>query len=308
MAKYHISEDGEIRACTAKPGNCPLGGDELHFETQDEAQKSIDKQRELEHGLLPKVEKGFNETVNNYEKQAREREQGLLREQKLAQSVHDWAYEMKILAYEEYSADYFPPIPFDNMGETETPEYVAKKYLLKTIAKHKGEEVDFSEFETKDWKDIIDKEAFYSLDFYQDDDLKISGQRKLWDSYNEEKLYKANIRAETCNNFLKAKMNFVDEAYKRVQETDWVAKGSKTQEEGELKALQEIADNEYYRVLLRGKGRYEIETLDLKDKIAKVIGIEKLAEEASKENVDSENIRGFLLSMAKHYNIDINNE
>lgn len=302
MAKYHISEDGEIRACTAKPGNCPLGGDELHFETQDEAQKSIDKQRELEHGLLPKVEKGFNE------KQAREREQGLLSEQKLAQSVHDWAYEMKILAYEEYSADYFPPIPFDNMGETETPEYVAKKYLLKTIAKHKGEEVDFSEFETKDWKDIIDEEAFYSLDFYQDDDLKISGQRKLWDSYSEEKLYKANIRAETCNNFLKTKMNFVDEAYKRVQETDWVARGSKTQEEGELKALQEIADNEYYRVLLRGKGRYEIETLDLKDKIAKVIGIEKLAEEASKENVDSENIRGFLLSMAKHYNIDINNE
>jgi len=52
MAKFHINKHGVPAPCRAKPGNCPLGGDETHFDNKEEAQKFIDKKNEKEHGLL----------------------------------------------------------------------------------------------------------------------------------------------------------------------------------------------------------------------------------------------------------------
>ena len=45
---YHIKKDGTPDICRAKPGNCPLGGDENHFPTKEEAQDYADKKNELE--------------------------------------------------------------------------------------------------------------------------------------------------------------------------------------------------------------------------------------------------------------------
>lgn len=45
---YHIKKDGTPGICRAKPGNCPLGGDENHFPTKEEAQDYADKKNELE--------------------------------------------------------------------------------------------------------------------------------------------------------------------------------------------------------------------------------------------------------------------
>lgn len=43
---YHIKKDGTPDICRAKPGNCPLGGDENHFPTIEEAQIYADKLNE----------------------------------------------------------------------------------------------------------------------------------------------------------------------------------------------------------------------------------------------------------------------
>ena len=52
MAKFHINKHGVPAPCKAKPGNCPLGGDETHFGSREEAQEAIDKINEEKHGLL----------------------------------------------------------------------------------------------------------------------------------------------------------------------------------------------------------------------------------------------------------------
>lgn len=59
MTKFHINKHGVPAPCKAKAGNCPLGGDEQHFESLEEAQAHADTQSEERHGLLPGV-KGKN--------------------------------------------------------------------------------------------------------------------------------------------------------------------------------------------------------------------------------------------------------
>ena len=56
MSKFHINKHGVPAPCKAKPGNCPLGGDDQHFNSQEEAQVYADKVNEQEHSLLPQVE------------------------------------------------------------------------------------------------------------------------------------------------------------------------------------------------------------------------------------------------------------
>lgn len=51
--KYHISRDGTPGICTAK-GPCPLGGEDNHFDTYQEAREFGQQQLEKEYGLLSK--------------------------------------------------------------------------------------------------------------------------------------------------------------------------------------------------------------------------------------------------------------
>lgn len=53
MNKFHINKHGVPAPCRAKKGNCPLGGDEQHFNTEKEAQDFADKQGEEKHGIIP---------------------------------------------------------------------------------------------------------------------------------------------------------------------------------------------------------------------------------------------------------------
>ncbi|HHT98245.1 MAG TPA: hypothetical protein GXZ90_10185 [Clostridiales bacterium] len=55
MAKFHINKHGVPAPCKAKPGNCPLGGDESHFNDREKAQAYIDKKNEAEYNLMPDV-------------------------------------------------------------------------------------------------------------------------------------------------------------------------------------------------------------------------------------------------------------
>jgi len=47
MSKFHISPDGEPRACTAKEGGCKYGADYPHFSTAEDARQAF----ELSEGL-----------------------------------------------------------------------------------------------------------------------------------------------------------------------------------------------------------------------------------------------------------------
>ena len=52
MSKFHINKHGVPAPCKAKPGNCPLGGDETHFRSEEEAQAFVNNRMENEYGLL----------------------------------------------------------------------------------------------------------------------------------------------------------------------------------------------------------------------------------------------------------------
>lgn len=53
MTKFHINKNGIPSPCRAKPGNCPLGGNENHFTTKEEAQTYVDELHKKEFDILP---------------------------------------------------------------------------------------------------------------------------------------------------------------------------------------------------------------------------------------------------------------
>lgn len=55
MSKFHIDKNGRPARCKAKPGNCPRGGDDIHFDSEEKAQEHIDKENEDKYGKLPDV-------------------------------------------------------------------------------------------------------------------------------------------------------------------------------------------------------------------------------------------------------------
>lgn len=48
MANFHISEDGNPRACRAQPGNCKLSKDAPHYNSKEEASAAYEKQQEAQ--------------------------------------------------------------------------------------------------------------------------------------------------------------------------------------------------------------------------------------------------------------------
>lgn len=55
MNKYHINKHGVPAVCRARSGNCPLGGDEQHFNSEQEAQEYANKVNEEKYQMLPEV-------------------------------------------------------------------------------------------------------------------------------------------------------------------------------------------------------------------------------------------------------------
>lgn len=74
MSKFHINKHGVPAPCRAKSGNCPLGGDDQHFKTEQEAQDFADNQGEQKHGLLP----GMNKDAEKYVEKGGKNKHGLL--------------------------------------------------------------------------------------------------------------------------------------------------------------------------------------------------------------------------------------
>lgn len=55
MGKYHINKHGVPAPCKATKGNCPLGGEEQHFDSQEAAEEYAYSQNSQEFGVLPGV-------------------------------------------------------------------------------------------------------------------------------------------------------------------------------------------------------------------------------------------------------------
>lgn len=56
MARFHINKHGVPAPCRARLGNCPLGGDEAHFDNLEKAQTYADNYNKSKHGLLPRIQ------------------------------------------------------------------------------------------------------------------------------------------------------------------------------------------------------------------------------------------------------------
>lgn len=54
MSKWHINKKGVPAPCKAQNGKCPLGGENSHFDSEEEAQKAAHKMLEEEFGVIPK--------------------------------------------------------------------------------------------------------------------------------------------------------------------------------------------------------------------------------------------------------------
>lgn len=91
MTKFHINKHGVPAPCRAKKGNCPLGGEENHFKSAEEAQSHINKTHESHYSLMS----GMNE-VNPFHRDNLERKFPQLGEEDISNLE-------KYLEYEEIS-------------------------------------------------------------------------------------------------------------------------------------------------------------------------------------------------------------
>lgn len=66
---YHIAKNGAPAICTAQPGKCPLGNQDEHFDTVEEAQIYADqlnqKYRDAYRGFKEKLKKDRLEDIEN---------------------------------------------------------------------------------------------------------------------------------------------------------------------------------------------------------------------------------------------------
>lgn len=53
MSKYHIDKNGKPALCKATERPCPLGGDDTHFPTIEEAQTYVDEKNAEKFGIFP---------------------------------------------------------------------------------------------------------------------------------------------------------------------------------------------------------------------------------------------------------------
>lgn len=64
MSKFHINKKGVPAPCRATTRPCPLGGEDVHFNSIEEAQKHLDNENKNKYNLLPKNEYISGETIS----------------------------------------------------------------------------------------------------------------------------------------------------------------------------------------------------------------------------------------------------
>lgn len=65
MSQFHIGKNGKLSKCTAKKGNCPLGGAEQHFSSRQEYESFLLDKHKTEKGLFDSHKK-YEEQEQTY--------------------------------------------------------------------------------------------------------------------------------------------------------------------------------------------------------------------------------------------------
>lgn len=94
MTRFHINKHGVPAPCKAKPGNCPLGGDEHHFDNIEQAQAFADKLNEDRYGLFKSVKSTqVYKIPENTPKESRiDKEEFVNNNHKLVKSGDNWVH------------------------------------------------------------------------------------------------------------------------------------------------------------------------------------------------------------------------
>lgn len=209
MSKFHINKHGVPAPCKAKTGNCPLGGEESHFDSQEKAQAEADKLNGAEHGILP----GINSADRESEVDA----------------------EIKRLDnfVEEESPKYLKTeYDIPESSDTEMYEQV-DKYVDSVIEKNEGKDVDLEKTSAdlgNQWnKDVEDNfESYY--------ESQNGGQTERWTSASEEAQEEDFKKAGDSEESFHERVELVNATYEKAKEVDWEKYG-KTQKAGVSEAM-----------------------------------------------------------------------
>lgn len=219
MSKFHINKHGVPVPCKAKEGNCPLGGQETHFSSQEEAQAYIDKKCEQEHGLLPDVE--VQQTP----------------EQKIAFDKKLNEFEEKMSAI-SYSAEDCSPETSDHSLDS-----VVENYFLAVVENHPCDEADLSKYE-HDWVEELEdnKDAYERDDDYYDYENG-GGQQAGWTEESQEDFDADMDKAEENNDNFEDYKIFINQVVEEAKSIDWTKYG-KSQVDGEIEAIDKIRNSD----------------------------------------------------------------
>lgn len=124
MSKFHINKNGVPAPCKAQVGNCPLGGDNTHFKTKEEAQKYADKENIKKHGLLANDEpSGIDYEITKL----KNIKENLLenKEVDLSKDVYDSASQLEAL-FSHFKFD----TKFDKLSNEELKERLKTRYRI----------------------------------------------------------------------------------------------------------------------------------------------------------------------------------
>ena len=228
MGRFHINKHGVPAPCKAKPGNCPLGGDDQHFATEEDAQKYVDKINEQEHSLLPQIEKDSdlnkNKLGNELTKKTQLKITNMYKE--AINSIKDY----------DYGSDDVP-----DTSDTDPVEQ-AEKYFDAVIRKHAGEDVDLNKYDF-DWVEEVEdnQDSYMSLtNAYNPTAIE---PEYGWDSNSDEAYSSDLMKAEEVNDFFEGRKEFIHDMVKKVQKVDWTQYGI-SQKEGEIEALRFFKDGD----------------------------------------------------------------
>lgn len=133
MAKWHLNQaTGDYNKCTAKPGNCPIGGgDDQHFNTKQEAQQASEKFLEEKYGSFSHNSREVKETQTKQVEQM----------EKICNQLDDTGYRV----LKSYSN-----LIVRNMVENRPQE--AKKFMDKTVKEAQDTSGEFSSVYNFEWK------------------------------------------------------------------------------------------------------------------------------------------------------------
>lgn len=216
MSKFHINKHGVPAPCKAKSGNCPLGGEESHFESKEEAQVQADKQNGAEHGILP----GINTNDN--------------KEEKFDNKLEELDKFVESESPKYLKTEYETP----DVSDTEMYQQV-DKYVDAVINKHEGKEVDLEKTSSdlgNQWNKDVEENA---ESYYESED---GGQNEKWTSSSEDAQEEDFKKAADSEESFHERVELVDATYKKVNEINWKEYG-KTQKDGVSEAMYALKNS-----------------------------------------------------------------